>query len=256
MFSTDDKKGSIPLAIVVGGKSDGEIVFVQTEDKSHSVVKKSPVKQITVFDGEFEQLPSEEIRVLYIAGSSGSGKSYYAAKYIQKYRKLYPKSKFFLFSCLKEDPVLDKLKPHRITISEELVENPIELDEVIEGSIVLFDDIDVVSNKEIQKSVNKIKDQILQLGRHKNIKIIITSHLVNGNDRNTTRVIMSEMQSFTFFPKSGSIFQIKYCLKQYFGMSATQITKVLKLDSRWVTITKVYPQVIISEHECIFMNIL
>lgn len=246
-----------PLAIVVGGKSKGEIIFLQSEERKDTTVKAKPVRDIQVGDGVFEQIPDpDHIRILYIAGPSGSGKSTYAASYIKKYLKLYPGCGFYVFSRVADDEVIDKLKPHRIVIDEEMIHDPIQLEDVEENSIVLFDDIDTISNKKLQDSVNNIKKQILEMGRHTNIQCVITSHLINGNDKGTTRTVLNEMQSFTFFPSSGSTYQIKYCLKQYFGLSGTQIAKVLALPSRAVTIRKIYPQVVISEHQCIFINVL
>jgi adenosyl cobinamide kinase/adenosyl cobinamide phosphate guanylyltransferase len=250
MFSIDDGQ---PIAIVEGGKSNGEIIFVNLEDKkANSVIKRDPVTLIEVFDGKFQQLPSEEVRILYIAGPSGSGKSTYAANYIEKYRKLHPKSKFFIFSKLREDDVLDRLKPHRITITEELIENPIELEEVEVNSILLFDDVDTISNKKLMDTINKFKSQVLEMGRHTNIKCIITSHLINGNNRGDTRTVLNEMQALTIFPKSGSAYQIKYVLKQYFGFSNVQMKAILNTDSRWITIFKNYPQIILSENKAVF----
>lgn len=253
MFSTHSGQ---PIAIVNKGLSDDEIIFIKKDTDEKSVLKAKPIRNIEVHDGKFQHLPSEEIRVSYIAGPSGSGKSTYAADYIHKYRLLHPKSKFFLFSKVKKDDVLDKLKPHRITISEDLIEDPIELDDITPNSIILFDDIDTISNKKIQTSINNIKEQILEMGRHLNIQCITTSHLINGNDRKASRTILNELQSLTFFPQSGSSYQIKYILKQYFGFSNVQINKILSLESRWVTIIKSYPQVILSEHNLIFATAL
>lgn len=253
-FTTEDKNENQPLIIVRGGQCDGEIIYLQREEnmRKATTIKKEPILELEIKDGKFEQLPSDDIRVLYIAGASGSGKSTYAAMYISKYRKLYPNSPFFIFSRLNDDKVLDKLKPKRIVIDEGLIHDPIELEEVTENSIVLFDDIDTISNKKVKDSVNNTKMQILEMGRHMNIKIIVTSHLINKG--NETKTIMNEMQSLTVFPQAGGVAQIKYVLKQYFGLSTTQINRVVKMKTRWVTITKTYPQVIFSEHEAIFAS--
>jgi len=254
MFSTED---GYPIAIVKGGESNGEILFVDKEnEKKKSVLKQKPIIQVKVDDGKFEQVPNSEVRVLYIAGPSGSGKSTYAATYIKKLKKIYPNSDFILFSRLKSDKVLDELDPHRIQITDELISDPIQVEDIRENSIILFDDIDCINNKKIMDSINRLRTEIMEIGRHKNLQIICTSHLINGNERKFTRTILNEMQSLTIFPKSGSAYQITYALKSYFGLSTKQIRKVLDMNSRWVTLVKVYPQLYLSEHELAFTSTL
>ena len=253
MFSTTEGD---PLAIVKDGSDNNELIFVQKEGYKQ---KKSKVndqcKYITLNEGQFEQLPSPNIRVLYIAGPSGSGKSTYAAKYIEKYLKLYKDAKLFIFSSLKEDKTIDHLPSHRITISDDLIHNPIDIQtEIKNNSIVLFDDIDQITSKPLMQAINKVRRQILEIGRHKNIHVVVTSHLICPNERSMARTLLNEMQSLTIFPSSGSTYQISYVLKQYYGCSPKQIKHILSMKSRWVTIIKIYPQVILSEKEITFMS--
>lgn len=256
MFSTDDGPGSNPVAWINEGKSKGEILFLREEPKNpKSILKYEPVTEVSVFDGQFEVLPNDPVRVIYVAGPSGSGKSTFCAKYIENFRNIYPKSKFYLFSRLKDDEPLDDLEPHRINLDDpELIENPIQIEEVEENSIILFDDIDTISNKPLLDSLINFENQVLELGRHRSVKILITSHLINGNNRKQTRTILNEMQALVIFPKSGSVYQMKYTLKQYLGMSNVQINKSLAINSRWLYIQKIYPQILVSEHLCIFLS--
>ncbi len=95
MFSTE--KGDI-FCIVNGGKSDGEVIFIDedAEKNKYGVIRNS-VKEIRVYDGEFEFLPDPRIRILYVCGPSNSGKSTWCAIYIEKWKKLHPKKKIFCF---------------------------------------------------------------------------------------------------------------------------------------------------------------
>lgn len=203
---------------------------------------------------KYEQIPDESIRILYVSGPSGSGKSTYASSYISKYKKINPDCRFYMFSELSTDPVLDKLNPKRITIDIRLVEQPVEIDMIEEGSIVLFDDCDSNSNKKIQDAINNIKTKVLELGRKKRIQIVITSHLINGNSRNISRTIMNELNSFTFFPLSTSHHQLKYALKNHFGLTDKQINTIKQINSRWITLIKSYPSVLIAENTVMFLN--
>lgn len=258
MFTINAGKDNIPFALVKSDSknTNGEIIYINTDTKKKSTLKEKPITNASIDDGEFELLPSDDVRVIFIAGPSGSGKSHFAAQYIRKYKKLYKKAEFHLFSKLDEDKVLDKLEPHRITIDQSLVDDPIDLSEVPDHSIILFDDIDTISDKKLQDAINNIKAQILEMGRHRDIKCLITSHLISGNAKKDARIILNEMQMLVIFPQSGSAYQINYTLKTYFGLSSTQIKHIMNIESRWIAIRKIFPQALLSEHEAVFLNML
>ena len=45
-----------------------------------------------------------------------------------------------------------------------------------ENSVVIFDDIDVISGKKIREAVYTTLSQILEIGRHFRITCLVTSH--------------------------------------------------------------------------------
>ena len=47
---------------------------------------------------------------------------------------------------------------------------------------------------------------------------------------------------------------MKYLLDQYLGLDKEQIKRIKKLDSRWVTIMKSYPMIVLSEKEAYVLN--
>ena len=258
-----------PIALIKGGKHDADILRIRTDEDTiccmkHSVkcmkrlcCRKCPVGiedlgKFFICDGSLTQIPNIETReIVYIAGPSGSGKSTYVSEYVKNYKSLFPDNECYIFSRKDSDPVFDTLGINRIVIDESLVEEPIETKD-LENSLVIFDDIDTVQNDAVKKAIYKLKDDILEIGRSIKIYCAVTSHLINGNDRKTTRTILNELSTFTFFPKSGSTYQINYCLKNYFGMNPKQIASILSIPSRWITISKVYPQYIMHEHGALF----
>lgn len=250
MFSTEE---GTEIAIVRGGESNGEIIFLADDvDRGRSrVVKQRPVRIISVYDGIFEQAPTE--RTYLIAGMAGSGKSTYVSKLVKNFQKMHHGCKIFLFSRIDDDPAFEGINFKRIPLTDDLIDNPLDIKEVVENSLIVFDDIDTLQGKLLDSVYNFIM-QLLELGRHKNVKVLITSHLIIGHAKKLARTILNELQSLTIFPQSGSVQQITHALKTYFGFNNKQIEKVLSYESRWVTIIKKYPSIVISEHKCIFVS--
>lgn len=191
---------------------------------------------------------NKETERLYVAGPTGSGKSTYCSQYIRNYLKENKGHRFFIFSAVNEDEVLDVFNPIRIVLDEEMME-PID-PELLRNSLCLFDDIDSIPNAKIKKTVQDLRDSLITRGRHENITTLSTSHLLSNYKE--TRVILNECSGITFFPKSGNAFAIDSVLKKYCGLNKNQIQEILNLDSRWVTVYKNYPMFVMSEH-CVYL---
>jgi hypothetical protein len=93
----------------------------------------------------------------------------------------------------------------------------------------------------------------MEVGRKLNCNMIITNHLVIPNEKKFARTLLNEINMISLFPKSGSSQQIKYALKTYWGMNNKQIDKILDLKSRWVIISKTYPQYVLYENGCFIL---
>ena len=83
------------------------------------------------------------------------------------------------------------------------------------------------------------------VGRHYNISIIFTSHIIcNGLE---TKGILNEAHSITIFPNNMGNRSLKYVLDSYLGLDKRQIEKIKNFDSRWMTIIRTYPQSLLTE---------
>ena len=240
------------LATINGGKLDSKIVSIAPYDGEQPV--KSFI-EIPLKDGKYQQIPNPktEREILYIVGPSGSGKSYYTKEYVTQWKKHNKKGEVFLFSALQEDETLDKLKPppKRIIIDDRLVTEPILVEE-LSKCCVIFDDVDVISNKAHREAVYSLLNQILEVGRHHNITCIVTNHLPTaGKD---TRRIINESHSVTYFPHSGSAGQMKRLLIEYLGLDGPTLKKIRKMQTRWATIFKNYPMCILTEKSLFSLN--
>jgi energy-coupling factor transporter ATP-binding protein EcfA2 len=245
-FTDCNDKNSRCIAKVIGGKLDKQKLYVVNPKHSK---KYQTGKTVIVEDGILQPIPNIKTREIpYVAGPSGSGKSTWASKFAELYHKLHPDNEIYIFSRVAKDPAFDKLHPVRVPVDESLVADPIDIMEEIEDhDLVIFDDCDTITDDKVKKAISKVKNDILETGRHKNICCIVTSHLINGNDRKDSRTILNECHNLTIFPASGGAYGIKYALKNYWGMGAKDIDKIMKLPSRWVTISKNYPQYVLYE---------
>jgi len=183
-----------------------------------------------------------EREVVFIAGPSGVGKSTIAKKYIQAYKKLHKKNDVYIFSKVTDDKTLKDLKAiYRIPINDDLVKNPIDHTE-FENSLILFDDIDTISNKNHAAALTQLMSDVLEIGRHNNISVIITSHLINPQDKKRGRMILNESHRVIIFPRSTTAHAVNYFLKDYIGIGEKALVqKIINLPTRWVCISKHFP---------------
>lgn len=194
----------------------------------------------------------QERSILYITGASGSGKSYYTRNYCNEYKKMFPKNEIYLISSVTEDSSIDKVKDlRRITLDNNFLGADLTVQD-FKNCMVIFDDTDCITNKMMKMKVNNILNMLLETGRHTNTSVIYTSHLpTNGLD---TRRILNECHSVTLFPNSLGGRSLKYLLENYFGLDKDQIRKVKKLNSRWVTICKTYPMIVMADKDIYVVN--
>lgn len=234
------------------------ICEIKSKNKSKIVCVKSDsdrgMKVIKATNEEIYPLPDPNIRqVLYIAGPSGSGKSFYVSKYIANYQKLFPKNEVIIFCRVTDDPAFKDLKVKYILLDENIYLDPIDPVKELEDCLIIFDDCDTLPDKRVKYALDKLKNDIMEVGRKRKIYIAITSHLINKG--NETKTVMNEAHLITFFPQGGSLRNIKYLLEQYIGLDKKQMKFLLSLpNTRWITIKKTYPQLCFYEHGCFMLN--
>jgi len=246
---TYEPKGDV-LGIVKKGKK-AEAVLSITENA------RSGGSELTL-DGteKFEPCPNtnKERDVFYIFGQSGSGKSFFVQMYANNYRQLFPKNNIYVFSTLDSDKEgLDKIKGlKRIKLDKEFIDDEIIPTADFKDSLVIFDDVDNISDKKTKAVVWTYMNNFLQTGRHHKISVAITFHVSAGG--NATKMILNEATGLTFFPATIGGRNLKYICDSYLGMDKEQIKKLKKLNSRWITVLKTYPKVILSEKEAFILK--
>jgi len=197
-------------------------------------------------EGCFELLPSSSDKkrdVFYIAGQSGSGKSYIAKQIASYYHKLFPDRGVYLISKLNEDATLDALKFLKRINIQSLIDDYPELDE-FENSCLIMDDFDTLTG-EAEKTVKKLIDDIAIMGRHTNTTMLCLSHYLTNYK--ATRLILNEATHIVVYPLSTSYHALHYLLKQYVGVDEEDLKRHRKLGSRWLMYKKGFPQYMISQ---------
>ncbi len=239
VYDTYASKKKAKLLSVDGDSTDGKGLSKFTVEKSTEYMQQIPNK-------------NRERSILYITGSSGSGKSYYTRQYCEEYIKAYKNNPIYLFSSITEDSSIDKVKGlKRIKLSDEFLNTELSIND-FKDSLIIFDDCDCITNKALKTKIMSIVNIILETGRHSNTSCIYTSHLPTaGMD---TRRILNECQSITFFPNGLGAKSLRYLEECYLGLDKEQRKTVKRLPSRWCTYIKSYPNVILYERGSYVLN--
>ena len=82
-------------------------------------------------------------------------------------------------------------------------------------------------------------------GRHYNVSICFTVH--NPNKGAETKILLTEANIITVFPRTTGSSALKYLLDNYLGLDSKQIKEIKKMKTRAVSIIRGYPVVILSE---------
>jgi hypothetical protein len=207
------------------------------------------LKEFRIMDnGIIRYIPShDKIEHGFIFGATGSGKSVFCAHYAEQYQKIFKDNPVYLVSNIDEDSAIDSI--------EDLIRIPIEdimngkiTPKAIHDSLIIFDDVDAIVDKNISNKIERIRDQLLTTGRHSKVTVLVTSHL--GANFLHTKTSINESAFTVIFPRGGNFVHIHRILHDYNGLDSRQEEKIKKLDSRWVLFHKNYPCFVVYEKGC------
>jgi len=243
-ISTKFTKSAQPLAVVRNSRRYGNKQFYIVDGSGEGV-------NITIHDGLLSVLPQSTRNVQYIFGPSGSGKSTWIGNFLAEWVLANPGQPVFVVSRKNSDIAFDGI-PLKYIDTATLVDEPMNSDDFPENSMVVFDDVDTIQPNNVKMAVHSMMNDILEVGRARNINCIVSSHL--GSDYKRTRTILNEAHGLTFFPHGSSAKDIKYILETYGGMSKVQINTAKQLPSRWIHLKRSYPPAIVYGSGCYLLH--
>ena len=234
-------------------------------------------KEFTVNDPQHRlelMMPYNEERGLrmYISGPPRCGKSHLIGQLLREYIRHYPKREIFLFSQIDADRAIDSVIEEmsitlkwdsdlftRVDIHKFMDSDSVDIDYFRgrdtksgsrTGSLCIFDDIDKIPDKEIQKKIDELKDAIQATGRdHEyrggDIDIIVSNHSSLGYKR--TQELLNQATYIVVFPKGTSDHHLNTVCQKYCGLSKDQVEKILSSESRYVIIHREMPLFVLEE---------
>ena len=184
--------------------------------------------------------------IYFIAGQSGSGKSWMATQIANNYKRMYPDRPIYVVSHLDKDNTLDKIKGIIRLDMKALLEEDFDINKW-NDCLVIFDDYESEDKKEM-KAILKMITSIAIMGRKHhdgqgNISMMVLNH--NLTNYNKTKLLHDEASHYVLYPQSTSYHSLQYLLKTRIGMTKDEIRGLKKLG-RWVLIHKNYPSYLIS----------
>lgn len=225
----------------MGAGKEAYVLAIKTKEKrNNKAIELPPGSSFSLV------VPPEGRFIWYIAGPSGSGKSYVCKGLAENYRKQFPDRPVYLVSLLKQDETLDSMKggmPIRLNIKK-LVESPLEDLEPLRNSLVIFDDYDTIQGAE-GKAVYKLLDDIAIMGRHTFTSMVCISHYLTNYKK--SRIILTEATHYVIYPGATGRQALTYFLKTYVGMDEKEAIDLKHCGSRWVCIHKNFPMWCVTE---------
>jgi hypothetical protein len=246
----DIPNGYTVIAKVEGGKDNGKYIMVNGDNFKGNLKKLLKVK-LEINDGEIMPvLYKNGISRVFIAGPTKSGKSYLLNKILGETDR-----PIYFFSRLEHDDSIDNENIRRINC-QKFKEKDCDIDmKEFKDGIIVFDDAETFSDKNITKNLSTLRDGFLETGRHYVPAVLSTSHfLCNGMK---TRQSLLESNCIIVFPRSGGLkYQFINYLKDRMAFNRNQISEITKLipTTRWIAIYNEHPTTLISQHTVEIIN--
>jgi hypothetical protein len=222
---------------------DEEELFEKYADMQNKITERLK-KEFELSSGIIIPIPDKESERIYIAGKSGSGKSFLTAIYAREYNEMFPKRKIYIFTKHAKEKAYKNIPHIEITCDDDMVKEEIKVLD-FKKSLVIFDDCDHIQDKKISTNIRRFNNDLITTGRKYDIHTITLQHQLM--DYKETRNLLNEANKVIFF-NSASNYHVTRYLKVYVGLDPQQIKKITGLKSRWTMISLTIPSYVLHEH--------
>lgn len=234
---------------------NNQYIYLHDDNSGVKSIEISDLKLFPVLKSKDGEQQNSRIAIF---GKSGSGKSHFVGRLLDMMKSKHHGNQdreICIISGVDEDEALDKPRgkkgektpPERIDMYDPQF---VDMEpEDFRECIVVFDDVENLTNKSINKIVLNLRNAMLEKGRHHNIDILSISHNAIGG--NLTRFVHSEATGFVVFPRYSQVHQLSTYLAKYAGLSKQAIQKILDIGenkSRWIYVSNLAPMFVIYEH--------
>ena len=240
-FNSDE----LPVGIIKGGRRNGQYVVVSQERGR---------KEVDLDDSdsecEIEPMMSKDLQTLYVSGPRRCGKSTIIGKILTN-----TQAPVYCFSASTGDKTIENVigKRFKRVDCETLVDDPITSDQ-FENHVALFDDIDSFDDKEVNKAVIDLHDNLLKCGRHrcKLLGVIRTNHAFF--EAGKTKQSILHCDAVIAFPHSGGKGALIQFLLRHMHLNKKQIDKILDINSRWILLYRNSPTFVLSGKKIMLLD--
>ena len=223
-------------------------------------VKEIDLKDVNIFPLLKSKEGETQNHRIAIFGRSGSGKSHIIGQMLDMMKSKKhgnPERDIVILSGVDEDEPLDRVRgkkgekspPERIDLNDPSF---MELrPDDFEDCIVIFDDVEHLSDKAINKAVLNLRNSMLEKSRHFNTDIFTISHNALGGS--VTKFVNSEASGFFVFPAFSQHHQLTSYLHKYAGLSKEAIQKLINIGetkSRWIFVSNMAPCYVVYSKGC------
>jgi hypothetical protein len=188
----------------------------------------------------FDTMPDRTNFVTFVCGSSGAGKSYSVNDLLMRNPAIQSTTvpSVHLFSSVgNSDPSYRPIRDYygeRFIYHDprDLQSDALDKRSYRPKSVIIFDDVNSISNKKIRARIVQFRENLLEIARHQSLVIICTEHLFHA--RNATQRLRNSAAYFILFPRN-SVKPIDDVLDTSFTMSRherSDLIKKLKQEGR------------------------
>jgi|SRR5579872_8323 len=217
---------------LVGQHEPDDPRLIPMWQRASATIQEKLKKQFDPQAGEMVVLPDEKPERVYVAGQSGSGKSCWAALYMNEYARMFPRNRIVLITTHENEQAYRHIPHVEIKADETLAENPPNVTD-LKNALVVFDDCDNISIKRVGEAMRRFNDDLIANGRKYGVHVMTLQHqLTNYKD---TRNLLNEAQRVVFFNTATHYHTGRY-LKTYVGLDNQQIKRIHGVKSRWTMI--------------------